>query len=214
MFVLPSTSWQNAILRVPVKLSTDSTVDVYCTVLTTPAGTPRNYPGGYATDDPPGTPNGQTGWEKEQGIQAQRVIDWVTEKSLSVQHKAVVIGEFYTGPSYTDPNNVTANNLASYVPPTFAKLTNSFGLGVPDGYTPQCTFCFDNPLVNGSAGSSTWTTHVFLGGIPITQVLSATTSQKQTPVMVDPTPNDGNNNPVAAPLSTRYGLRSTVRIRP
>ena len=203
--VIASTDWRVNIIRAPLKLPNDAIVDLYCTQLTTPAdGTARPYTGQYG--------NGKVGlaaWQEELYLQAQKLVNWVNEKSTSAGRMAVISGSFYSGPEYFDGQSQILESISVQA---YDTLTAAFPFAAPPSYVPSCTFCSDNPILAPPgaepSGSNSRQSHIFIAGIPITAVQSA--EVVEYPLNVELVAAD--NTPFNAPISTHYGLRSRLRI--
>jgi hypothetical protein len=210
VWVLPATEWRVSIYRAPITLDNGANLDAYCTVLTTPASSclTRPYTGQYGGDGKDCVEQ----WANELILQSGKLVNWVRAKSTALKTKAVIAGEFYSGPGLDDG---AANVIKARHPSAYEKLAAAFALAVPEGYVPKCTFCADNPIVSPPgtppAGESTWTTSVFLSNIPITMVRSAEITLRD-PVVSVSVPGDAGT--LMIPVSTYYGFRSVVGIEP
>jgi hypothetical protein len=90
-------------------------------------------------------------------------------------------------------------------------LTGAMPLALVDGFTPQCTYCADNPIFTPPgtmpSGASYWSSYGVLSGIPVTDVRANQVILKDATIPV----------PMATykvPVSPYYGFRTVVRIRP
>ncbi|HEY8091641.1 MAG TPA: hypothetical protein VIF09_27435, partial [Polyangiaceae bacterium] len=142
----------------------------------------------------------------EQTLQIQKLAAYVTRTSGAAGQKAIVMGDFYTGPSVPgvlDPDN----------PDSFAALSAEFPIAAPPGYSPGCTFCVDNPINTPPgttpSGSSTWSSMILLSHVPVTDVEAATILLND-PVLTVST----EAGTYAIPRSTYYAYQATVRVRP
>lgn len=205
-WVLPATEYRVVVIRAPITLTNDADVDVYCTVLTTPADSvSRPYTGAYGG----GATSAKDAWKNELLLQTNKLIAYVKLKSTSVGRKAVILGDFYTGPQ-NSTSKLSAVNVES-----FNNLIKGFGLGVTNDFAqkPSCTFCADNPLVAGGSTQvqNTWTSNIFLGGIAESAVKSTDVNMKDAVVdLSKATPPIKNDTP----LSSYYGLQSVITIKP
>jgi hypothetical protein len=199
--LLPSTSWQRAVLRAPVLLPNGVPMDFYCTSLSEfpqPALIP--YTGPYG--------NGQTGEAavvEEALLQVSRVAGFVADESAGA--RPIVAGEFYAGPAYALAGQAV---LEEKRPDVYAALIAAFQPLVPAGYQPACTLCAANPVLGspdlgGPTGS--WTTHIVGSGVLVGSAVS--TSVTFADPALDATVN---GQTVTLPVSPHYGLRSVLRV--
>jgi hypothetical protein len=210
-WVLGATEWRVSVYKAPITFDNGASADAYCTVLTTPASDcmTRGYTGNY----------GGTGkdckeqWTNELVLQSKKLTDFVQKESLDLKHQALIPGDFYAGIAYDNPDPVTLD-LAERYPEAYGNLTAKLAVAVPADFIPLCTYCGDNPIVTPPGtpvnAASTWTSIVFMGGIPISEVVSASTILKDPSVPV--TFDDGGV--LNIPASQYYGFRSVVRLRP
>jgi hypothetical protein len=194
--LLPSTSWQRAVLRAPVILPNGVPLDFYCTSLsefTQVALIP--YTGQYG--------NGQTGEAavvEEALLQVSRIAAFVSEQSSGA--RPIVAGDFYCGPAFAP--------VAERRPAVYASLLAHFLPLVPPDYAPGCTLCASNPLLGsaelgGATGS--WTTHVLGSEALVPSALAASITFTDPALTVTLAAG-----PVAVPVSPHYGLRSLLRV--
>ncbi len=210
LYVLPSTEYRGAVIRAPVDLSAGSGVstklDVYCALLTTPAtSTERPYTGNYGGG---GTTLTQE-WLNENTLQAQRITEYVNATSGARKRRAVIAGEFYTGPSIggLDAFNVQTFNVISPILP----------LAMAPSYTPECTFCGTNPLVAaaGDTTSKNWSSYSLLSNLAVPEVQSNTVILKELTATADPSEfGIADAGTLAIPASFYYGMRTVIRVRP
>ena len=184
-------------------LNNGAEVDVYCNDLTTPADSfARPYTGSYGKGL-----SGLPAWEAENLLQTQKLAAYVQKQSGN--RPAVVMGEFYAGPGYKDPVS-KKQVLQAVETPSFNALLGSFAQSLPDGVTPVCTLCYDNPIISmGVMGQSTWTSNILMSHIPVPDVASETTffTDPVVPVMMGTTK-------LKVPLSKYYGVRSVISFSP
>jgi hypothetical protein len=202
--VLPFVNvWRTTILRAPITLPNGAQLDVYCTTAASVLDdcTLSRWIGPYgkpATDCVSAS-------RREQLLHFKNITDFVRQESVRTRRKAIVSGDFYAGPA--------GAGLAGLNEDNFATLTQEFSLGIADNFTPQCTFCSDNPIQtppgNPPVGQSTWTRFNFLVNIAKSDVLANDTLLKAPLVKANP-----GNGASAIPLSQYYGFRSLVRLRP
>lgn len=198
LWVLPSTAWNEAVLSARAQLPSGGNLDVHCTVLQGPHNaSTQPYVGRYGGDG-----EGNDAWANETLLQAHRLVERI--RDISAGHRAVLLGDLYTGPSQESEAGTV---LSGVNPDAFEVLADALTLGVVDGYEPQCTLCDENPLVLGDGSSNAWTAHIFLSGMPDTVVVE--TSRFATEPVVDV---EGEQGPLKVPISPRYGLRSVLEI--
>ena len=208
--VVPSTEFRGAHLRAPVQLPNGTTIDVYCTDLTTVQSDclTRPYTGQYAS----GASDCKTAWANEQKLQIQKLVGWVKAKSGTLKRRTFIAGEFGVGAAFDDGN--MADALTAVSPMNYPLLSAPFSAATPPGYTPKCTSCNTNPWVVGvggvATGSSTWTSNIFMQDIPEIDVKSTSI------FFTEPTITYTNpvNMLTMMTLSEYYGMRSLVRIAP
>jgi hypothetical protein len=195
-----ATDFRVALVRAPLLIDGGAKVDAYCTVLTTPAtGVTRPYVGDYGG----GGADTDTQWRNELLLQVGKVANQVATRSGALKKRAVVLGDWYTGPKV---GTLTDLNVESYV-----ALTAAMPLALVDGFTPQCTYCADNPIYappgTMPSGASYWSSYGVLSGIPVTDVRANEVILKKATI---PVPMATYN----VPVSPYYGFRTVVRIRP
>lgn len=226
---LGSTDFRVALVRAPIVVqdSPKTVVDAYCTVLTTPAsGVTRPYVGPYGGDGRTCVTNADCKtaapdfeqcspswkicvgandqqWKNELLLQVGKVAGQVATKSAAIKRRAIVLGDWYTGPQV---GTLTALNVES-----FNALTALMPLAAADGFTPTCTYCADNPIQTPPGttptGTSSWSSYGVLSGIPVTDVRSNLVTLKDPSVTV-------SGLAYKIPVSSYYGFRTVVRIRP
>lgn len=189
-WVLPSTAWREAILSAPVILPNGATVRATCQTLTGPKSTSTQpYTGQY------GKGPTSNGWENETLLEAQKSVAWLKKSS----ERTVLMGDFYVGPA------APAAGVAAVGPDAFAALA-ALPEALAQGFSPTCTSCFDNLLVGGGAGTSTWTLHHFLSGIEPSSVKATETFFASPTVPL----SDGTH----VTLSPKLGWKTIVTISP
>lgn len=189
-WVLPGTWNRRTILNATVELPNESELDVYCNHLTPIFdAAPINiypYTGRYG--------EGMTdagGWQAEQELQAQKLVDYVEETSGS--RPAVIAGDLNSGKAYP------AQDIAAEAAETLDLLEIAFTPAYAADYTPQCTFCSSNPVTDTE--SSVWIDHVLLYNLSADAVVSTERVFDQDVVPIEDT---------VVPLSDHFGLRSTI----
>jgi hypothetical protein len=203
-FILPSTNFRQAALFSRVHLPSCKTVDFYCGFFTSPlTGQELPYTGNYGAGGDPNSTDGGGAYAHEQLLQAQRLAQWVQQKSGS--NPAIVVGDWRSSPGAGD-----AGVLQALVPETVNLLSGTPGwtaVSAPQ-WTPQCTYCpqSDNPLNVGQTAGY-FMTQPFLYNWPqastAVQLESVIFTQTFTAVGF---PDAGE----AAPLSTNFGLNLRI----
>ncbi|MGB8330162.1 MAG: hypothetical protein WCE62_08525, partial [Polyangiales bacterium] len=146
--------------------------------------------------------SGAAGWQAEQELQAQKLIDYVNDTSDG--RPAVILGDLNAGYAYPD-EDIVAEGV-----PTLDILEAAF----PPAYTaeyldaPLCTFCSSNPVTNPGGdprATSGWIDHILLYNL-------ATDSVQSTARVLDENvvPVETENGQMLVPLSDHYGLRSVI----
>jgi endonuclease/exonuclease/phosphatase family metal-dependent hydrolase len=187
--VLPGTWNRRTILHATVKLPNGANLDAYCNHLT-PIFDSIAYP--YTGQYGNGL-TGAAGWQAEQELQAQKLINYVTD--TSGDRPAVVLGDLNASHDYP------AQDIVAEGEPTLDLLETEFDPAYASDYTPQCTFCTDNPVAD--ATTSSWIDHILLYNLSADAVVS-TERIYDVPVV----PVDAQT----VPLSDHYGMRSVVTV--
>ena len=188
--VIPGTWNRRTILSATAELTNGAELDVYCNHLT-PIFTGPFFPytGQYV------------GWQEEQELQAEKLINYVTDTSGDRQ--AVILGDLNAGHAYPDQDIVAEGEA------TLTLLEASFEPAYTADYlaAPLCTFCSTNPVTNpdnDAMATSGWIDHILLGNLPSNSVRS-------TERVYD----DPNAVPVGdqtVPLSDHFGMRSVITV--
>ena len=102
---------------------------------------------------------GPEGWQAEQELQSQKLINYVT--STSGNRPAVILGDMNAGLGFP------ANDIVAEGEETFNVLDAAFIPAYTAEYlgTPLCTFCSTNPVTNPDNDpeeTSVWIDHIFL----------------------------------------------------
>ncbi|MEM8610157.1 MAG: endonuclease/exonuclease/phosphatase family protein, partial [Myxococcota bacterium] len=147
-WVIPGTWNRRNIVSARAELDGGQSLDVYCNHLT-PIFDSAAFP--YTGDYGDGM-RGADGWEAEQFLQAEKLIDYV--QATSGETPAVIMGDMNTGRAFPDQEIVaegeaTLDLLESEFPPAYAA-----------DYEPLCTFCDTNPITGAAA--SVWIDHILL----------------------------------------------------
>lgn len=189
-WVLPGTWNRRTILNATVEVPNETELDVYCNHLTPVFdASPINiypYTGQYG--------EGMTdagGWQAEQELQAQKLVDYVEETSGG--RPAVIAGDFNSGKAYP------SQDIGAEAVETLDLLESAFILAYAADYTPQCTFCSTNPLTG--TDSSVWIDHVLLYNLSEEAIVSTERVFDENVVPVDDT---------MVPLSDHFGLRARI----
>lgn len=187
--VLPGTWNRRTILRATVNLPNGAALDAYCNHLT-PIFDDFTFPytGQYG--------NGFTdarGWQAEQELQAEKLIDYVTD--TSGDRPAVILGDLNAGHAFPTQDIVAEGE------PTLDLLETVFEPAYASSYTPQCTFCSTN-LVTDTETSS-WIDHILLYNLASDAVLSTARVYDEAVVPVDSQ---------TVPLSDHFGMRSVLLV--
>jgi endonuclease/exonuclease/phosphatase family metal-dependent hydrolase len=193
-WVIPGTWNRRTILSATVELPNGKELDTYCNHLT-PIFNELTFPytGQYGNGM-----RGAAGWQAEQELQAQKLIDHVSETSGN--RPAVILGDLNAGRAYP------AEDIAAEGVGTLDLLELAFTPAYPTDYTPLCTFCSTNPVTNPTDdpdANSVWIDHILLYGLDSTSVVSTARIFDEDVVPVDGT---------TVPLSDHYGLRSVIMV--
>lgn len=180
--VLPGCWQQRSVVRATATLSNGADIDIYCNHLS-PVNDDPFLPytcpwGGAATTD-------KAKWEAEQLLQTQKILAWAATR----KNRAIFLGDFNASPVTSDPA------IQSYGLATLEAVNKVYVEALANGFTPQCTFCRKNPLVNDV--ENTWIDHIFIGGIDKSNVKSTTLTFTMDP-----------------PMSDHYGVRAVVTVTP
>jgi len=209
LFVLPSTEYRAGVIRAPVDLSAGSgpstKVDIYCTTLTTPAtSAERPYTGQYGGN---GTTLAEQ-WLNENILQGQRLTEYVTNVSGARKRRAIIAGDYYTGPALSD--------LQALNPQSYDMLTKVLPLATAPDYTPQCTLCGDNALVAAGGANTTkiWSSYSLLHDLAVPEVQGNTVILKELVATTNLNAFGIDAGALSIPASFYYGMRTVVRVRP
>jgi endonuclease/exonuclease/phosphatase family metal-dependent hydrolase len=191
--VVPGTWNRRTILRATAKLPTGAELDVYCNHLTpihtsTAFINPFPYTGQYGD----GTTN-PSAWQAEQELQAEKLINYVTERSGD--RPAVILGDFNSGHAFSE------QGIAAEGEATLTLLETAYEPAYTSDYTPLCTFCSTNPVT--TTEESVWIDHILLNTLSSDSVLSTARVFDQDVVPVDDQ---------MVPLSDHFGMRSVIRV--
>ncbi len=195
--VIPGTWNRRTILRATAELPNAAELDVYCNHLTPIFESfPLNffpYTGVYGD----GT-NGPTAWQAEQELQAEKLINYVTE--TSADRPAVVLGDFNAGHDFPEQDIVAEGEA------TLTLLETVYEPAYTADYTPLCTFCSTNPVTNPDADpeeTSSWIDHILLDKLSADSVVS---TERVYDADVVPVGDE------MVPLSDHFGMRSVITV--
>ena len=192
-WVVPGTWNRRSILKATVELPNGAELDTYCKHLTPIFTVPPNsintfpYTGQYGE-----TMTGPGGWQAEQELQAQKLIDYVASRSSN--RPAVILGDMNAGLAFPD------DDIAGEGEETFNLLEAAYTPAYTTDYTPLCTFCSSNPVTETEA--SVWIDHIFLYNLPQSAVTSTARIFDE-----DVVPVEGD---MLVPLSDHFGMRSVI----
>jgi endonuclease/exonuclease/phosphatase family metal-dependent hydrolase len=197
--VVPGTWNRRTILHATVELPNGAELDTYCNHLT-PIFTVGEfdintfpYTGQYGD----GT-TGPSGWQAEQELQAQKLINHVTTTSGS--RPAVILGDLNAGHAFADEGIVAEGEA------TLDLLETVFVPAYTADFTPLCTFCTTNPVTNPDSDpdvASVWIDHIQLHNLTADSVVSTERIYDEDVVPV------GDE---MVPLSDHFGMRSVVTV--
>jgi hypothetical protein len=139
---------------------------------------------------------GAAGWQAEQELQAQKLIDYVNDNSGS--RPAVILGDLNAGRAYP------ANDIVAEGVETLDMLELAFTPAYTTDYAPLCTFCSTNPVTNPTNdpdANSVWIDHILLYNLASDSVVSTARVFDEDVVPVDET---------LVPLSDHFGIRSVI----
>lgn len=190
-WVMPGTWNRRTILRATVELPNGAELDTYCNHLTPifSAATINTFP--YTGQYGEGM-KGPEGWQAEQELQAEKLIDYVASKSAG--RPAVILGDFNAGLSFPEQDIVGEGE------DTFNILASAYEAAYTSDYSPLCTFCTSNQVTDTE--SSVWIDHIFLNGLPQSAVIETARIFDE-----DVVPVEGG---MTVPLSDHFGMRSVI----
>jgi endonuclease/exonuclease/phosphatase family metal-dependent hydrolase len=194
--VIPGTWNRRTILSATAELPNGAELDIYCNHLT-PLFDSFTFPytGQYG--------DGMTdvgGWQAEQELQAEKLINYVTE--TSGDRPAVILGDLNTGRAFP------AQDIVAEGEETLNLLEAAFAPAYTAEYleAPLCTFCSTNPVTNPTddpAETSVWIDHIQLHNLESDSVLSTARIFDEDVVPVDD---------MMVPLSDHFGMRSVIDV--
>jgi len=192
-WVIPGTWNRRSILKATVELPNGAELDTYCNHLTPIFSVPPNsintfpYTGQYGEGM-----KGPEGWQAEQELQAQKLINYVA--SASNDRPAVILGDMNAGLGFP------ADDIVGEGEETFNILAAAYTPAYTADYTPLCTFCSTNPVTDTE--SSVWIDHIFLYNLTQSSVTSTARIFDE-----DVVPVEGE---MLVPLSDHFGMRSVI----
>jgi endonuclease/exonuclease/phosphatase family metal-dependent hydrolase len=187
-WVLPGTWNRRTILNATVELPNGGELDTYCNHLT-PIFDDITFP--YTGQYGDGM-TGAAGWQAEQELQAQKLIDYVD--TTSGDRPAVILGDLNAGLAFED------EDIAGEGEATFELLATAYTPAYTDDYTPLCTFCSTNPVTDTQ--SSVWIDHILLNALDADAVSATERVFDQDVVSVE--------GVGMVPLSDHFGIRSVI----
>lgn len=214
---LPSSTWKRSAMRVPLKITGNGAiVDFWCANVRAPNSESFLPNGGpYYGYDANGQPNAagveniETCNSAEENLQISRLISAVNSRATAANRRAIIAALTYTSPQIgADVNNpiitgLHPENFALFENPPWEELTVA-------NYTPQCTFCNDNPLNTGN--DRQWSVHLFGVGIGAAAVTETKITYEDQTVLILLYSTSDNTTKTLCPVSQYYGIQSTVRV--
>lgn len=198
-FVFPSTLVRREAVRATVKTASGP-VDVYCGILGEVYSVLVPYSGPYSQGV-----SGPQGWVAEQVLQAKQWLAWVDATATS--ERRIVAGQLYGSAEVKNSSGsvVVSGTLGATALSLFQQR---FQEALASDYTPACTRCTSNPLVNqsvlGESPPGPWLTHVFSSGPPSMKVLATARTFVEPVVSIS-----GAGGAGLVPISRNYGVRAT-----
>jgi endonuclease/exonuclease/phosphatase family metal-dependent hydrolase len=195
-WVIPGTWNRRVIMSATAELPNGSELDVYCNHLTPIFGAgggidavPFPYTGQYGLGE---TDAG--GWEAEQLLQAEKLIDYV--EATSGETPAVILGDLNAGHAFPEEVIIARGE------PTLNLLEAAFPPAYTEDYAPACTFCDTNPISGVAPGESRWIDHILMYNL----TADAVTATKRT---FDENVVDVGGDEMV-PLSDHFGMQSVI----
>jgi hypothetical protein len=233
VYILPSSQYRQGVLYSRVQLE-DQQVDFYCGFFTsTLVAQDLPYVGPYGGDADPNSSQQGGAYANEQGLQANRLVDWVHSVSGGANLPPCTADQVDAGGASTCavPAIIVGDWRASqaaeagapmgmYAPPvdlvpnTLVTLENAFTAVAAPGWPPQCTYCPQSQnVLNSGSSVGYFMNQPFLyawGGSPQTAV------QEEQLIYTQPVVQPGANSGIDAslvPLSQYFGVNIQI-IRP
>lgn len=191
--VIPGTWNRRTILSATAELPNGAELDAYCNHLTSIFFSfTFPYTGQYGD----GT-NTAGAWQAEQELQAEKLINYVTETSGA--RPAVILGDFNAGHAFPDEDIVAQGEA------TLDLLESVFELAYTADYAPLCTFCSGTNPVTDPGDPVGWIDHILLDNLTSDSVLSTERVFDEDVVPVGPV-----DDQMIVPLSDHFGMRSVI----
>lgn len=190
--VIPGTWNRRTILSATAELPNGAELDAYCNHLT-PIFNDFTLP--YTGQYGDGT-NTAGAWQAEQELQAEKLINYVTETSGN--RPAVILGDLNAGHAFPEEGIVAQSEA------TLDLLESVFEPAYTADYAPLCTFCSGTNPVTDPDDPIGWIDHILLDNLPSGSVLSTERVFDDDVVPVD--------NQTMVPLSDHFGMRSVIRV--
>lgn len=195
--VLPSTWSRRVVVSATIDVPRAGALDVHCAHLTPLFDAPM-FP--YTGDYGEGRTN-FTGWEAENRLHVERLVEWVNDRSRD--QRAIVLGSMNVGREHVDDSGIVMTDEGVE---SLEILEENFPYGVAEEYEPSCTMCPENPIT-GHVSRPVWIDHIFLKNLASSSVLA--TERRYTDEIIEL-----ESESLTIPLSDHYGLRSSVSIEP
>ena len=188
-WVIPGTWNRRTILSATVELPGGGEFDTYCNHLT-PIFDDFTFPytGQYGEGN-----TDAAGWQAEQELQAEKLIAHV--EATSGERPAVILGDLNAGLAFPSENIVGEGE------PTFELLADAYTPAYTEDYTPQCTFCSENPVTDTE--SDVWIDHILLHELD-----ASTITETERIFDEDVVPVEG----MMVPLSDHFGIRTVLTL--
>ncbi len=188
-WVIPGTWNRRTILRATVELPSGAELDTYCNHLTPIfGGITFPYTGQYGKGN-----TDAAGWQAEQELQAEKLIAHV--EATSGERPAVILGDLNAGLEFP------SENIDGEGEPTFELLADAYTPAYTSDYTPECTFCSENPVTDTE--NDVWIDHILLH-----QLDDSTITETERVFDENVVPVEG----MMVPLSDHFGIRSVLTL--
>lgn len=190
-WVIPGTWNRRVIMSATAELPSGKEIDIYCNHLT-PIFDDVTLP--YTGQYGDGMIRA-AGWEAEQRLQGQKLIDYV--QATSGATPAAILGDLNAGRAFP------AEGIVAEGQATLDLLETVFTPGYTAGYAPLCTFCDTNPITDTE--TSVWIDHILLFNIDADAVSATARTFDENVISVgDPAE--------MIPLSDHYGVQSVIAV--
>lgn len=191
--ILPSTWSRRTVVSSMIDVPEIGSIDVHCAHLTPLFNAPLfPYTGDYGSGV-----TSFTGWEIENRLHVERLVEWVNQWSRDAQ--AIILGTMNVGQEHTDDTGlvVTDEGVEAYT-----ILEENFTPGTAEEYSPGCTMCPENPIT-GHVTRPVWIDHILLKNIDDSRVRSTERTFVDETIELESLSS-------SIPLSDHYGLRSEI----